>query len=306
MQKKFLYGNHLISRNKRGNIDTVLAQEKVILETSVGSLVPRYSLDDQSRKKESPVKFYKTGELKSVPLESATEVATPIQKIQCELVTFYKTGSVWRVFPLDGQMTGYWTEENEYKLASNIDIPTPLGILNVKPIYLQFYETGELESILFWPDEQIGITISVGEVEIHKGICFYKNGNIKGFEPVDEFSVTCPIGVLKVFDPDPNGIHAERHSINFYGNGDVQSVITVSNQVKVTADNGACEIFSPKIVSSYCKEDDFFISPLNIHFGEKTVTFINDNGPPLSMDRSFHFEIADYIPNKPISCVGCE
>lgn len=110
MQNKFSSDRHRISRNRHGNIDTVNVGEKIILETSVGNLVPRYTLDEQSRKKESPVRFYKTGQLKSVPLEEPTDIATPVGMIQAELVTFYKSGALWRIFPLDGRISGYWTQ----------------------------------------------------------------------------------------------------------------------------------------------------------------------------------------------------
>lgn len=305
MQDKFHSKKHLVSRNKNGNIDTVIAQEKVILNTSAGDFVPRYTLDEQSRKKESPVKFYKTGELKSVPLEEPTEISTSVGTIKCELVTFYKNGLLWRVFPLDGQISGFWTEENEYKLAETVNISTSLGTISVKPIYLQFYDTGELESILFWPDERITIGTPVGNTQIRKGICFYRNGSIKGFEPAEEIPVKSPIGTLKSFDPDPNGIHAESHSLSFYENGEIQSIISSSNQIKVIENNGTDMLFSPKITSSYCNEDAYFISPLKILFEENSITFINNNEAPVSVANSLQFKVSDYIPDKPISCVGC-
>lgn len=304
MQNKFNSESHLISRNKNGNIDTVLVGEKVILKTSVGELIPRYTSENE-RRKEAPVKFYKTGELKSVPLEESIEIPTSVGNIKTELIIFYKSGALWRTFPLNGQVTGFWTEENEYELAEVIDISTSLGTIKVKPIYLQFYETGELESILFWPKEQVKINTLVGEVLIHKGICFHKNGNVKGFEPAKEISIESPIGILKVFDPDPNGIHAESHSVNFYEDGAIQSVITSSNQIVAIKEGIEYKRFSPKIVSSYCHEDAFFISPLKIAFEEDSLNFINDNEPVCNISKSMKFVISDYIPPKTISCVGC-
>lgn len=304
MQKKFNSESHRISRNKNGNIDTVLVGEKVILETSVGELIPRYTID-KGRRKEAPVKFYKTGEIKSVPLEESMEIPTSVGNIKTELIIFYKNGALWRAFPLNGQVTGFWTEENEYGLAEAIDISTSLGTIKVKPIYLQFYETGELESILFWPNEQIKINTLVGEVLIHKGICFHKNGNVKGFEPIKEISIESPIGTLKAFDPDPNGIHAESHSVNFYEDGAIQSVITSSNQIIAIKEGTEYKRFSPKIVSSYCHEGAFFISPLKIIFEEDSLSFINDNEPVSKISKSMKFEISDYVPPTTISCVGC-
>ncbi len=305
MQEKFTSDSHLISRNKNGNIDTVLVGEKLVLETSVGNLIPRYTLDDEGRKKEAPVKFYKTGELKSLPLEERSEIPTSAGKIKSELLIFYKNGVLWRTFPLNGQVSGFWTEEDEYKLAEDIEIPTSIGIIKVKPIYIQFYETGELESILFWPNEQVTINTSIGDVLIHKGICFHKNGNVKGFEPVEEISVKSPIGTIKVFDRDPLGMHAESHSLNYYEDGSIESVITSSNQIIAIKNGDEYNRFSPKIVSSYCKEDAFFLSPLKIVFEKESLSFINENEPAISVPRELQYEIADYIPEKPITGFGC-
>ena len=305
MQQQFNAESHLISKNKNGNIDTVIVGEKIVLKTLVGDLIPRYTLGDERPKKEAPVKFYKTGELKSLPLEDRTVVSTSVGDIVSELLIFYKNGALWRTFPLNGQVNGFWTEENEFALAEVLEIPTSLGTISVKPIYVQFYETGELESILFWPDEKITINTSEGEVLIHKGICFHKNGQVKGFEPVEEMTIESPIGTLKAFDPDPNGIHAESHSINFADDGSIQSVITSSNQINVIKDGVDYKSFSPKLVSSYCNENSFFISPLKIVFEKDTLSFNNNNEPVESISSTLEYKIADYIPEQATTCFGC-
>lgn len=305
MQQKFSSDSHFIAWNKNGNIDTVLAGEKVILETSVGNLVPRYTLDEDGRKKEAPVRFYKTGELRSLPLEDQTAIQTSAGVIKAELLTFYKSGALCRVFPLNGQISGFWTEENEFALAEAVDIPTSAGTITVKPIYFQFYETGEPESILFWPGEQVKINTSLGEVLIHKGICFHKNGNIKGFEPVKEISVESPIGTLKVFDRDPNGIHAESHSVNFREDGSVESVTTSSNKITAIENGVESKSFSPKIITSYCNEKAFLLSPLKVIFEKDSLTFINTDAPPCSLPGSLQYKVEDYIPDKPVTGFGC-
>jgi len=307
MQQKFIAKNHLISRRKNGNIDTVLVGEKVILETSVGNLIPRFTFDDDAgRKKEAPVKFYKTGELKSLPLESATEIPTSVGAIKSELVIFYKSGALYRTFPLNGKVTGFWTEENEYELAETITLHTSVGVVKVKSIYLQFYETGELESILFWPNEQVKISMGGDEIHIHKGISFHKNGKVKGFEPVEELIVESPIGTLKVFDPDPNGIQAESHSLCFNEDGSILSVITSSNQIVVEKNGAEYRKFAPKIVTSYCNEDAFFISPLKIVFGNDSLSFNNSNESVENLPKELQYKIIDFVPDKPVSGVGCE
>ncbi len=305
IQQQFNADSHLVSRNKNGNIDTVIAGEKVILETSVGNLIPRYTMDIEGRKKEAPIKFYKSGELKSLPLEEITDISTSIGMIKSELLIFYKSGALKRTFPLDGKVSGFWTEEDEYKMADTVDIPTSIKSIKVKPIYLQFYESGELESILFWPGEKVNINTSIGEVLIHKGICFHPNGNIKGFEPIQEIAVASPIGSINVYDPDPNGIYAESHSLNFREDGSIESITTSSNQITIIKDGVAIKRFAPKIITSYCNEDAFFISPLKIIFESNSICFGNINETTECFANSFEFSVSCFVPDKPISKVGC-
>ncbi len=306
MQDIFNSGSHFISRNKNGGIDTVLVNEKVFLETSVGSLIPRYTLEEGGRRKEAPVKFYKTGELKSLPLEKATEITTSVGTIKAELLIFHKNGELSRAFPLNGQVSGFWTEENEFELAETISIPTSLGTIKVKPIYLQFYETGELESILFWPGEKVELDTPAGKTRIRKGICFHKNGAIKGFEPIEKIAIETPIGTLTAFDPDPNGIQAENHAVNYYENGSLQSIITPTNQVVALKDGVEYQRFSPKTVTSYCNENNFFINPLKIFFEEDSLSFMNINESKTTLSKTLEYKIEDFIPKSPISEVGCD
>lgn len=306
MEQIFNPDKNLILKYQNGNIDTILVQEKVILETSVGKLVPRYTLDDDAgRKKEAPVKFYKLGGVKSLPLEEATPIPTALGTISAELVTFYKSGALRRVFPLNGQVTGFWTEANELELAPMTDIKTSVGSIAVKPIYFQFYETGELESILFWPKEKADIKTAIGDIKIHKGICFHKNGAVKGFEPVGEITVETPLGSLKVYDPDPNGMQAENHSISFDENMAVESVITSSSQIIAYKDGIEYKRCSPKLVTSYCNDDAFFTSPLKIVFGSDSISFNNINEPAESLPRDLDYKIADFLPFALASSVGC-
>jgi hypothetical protein len=142
--------------------------EKLDIKTTLGPLIPIYDVEDHGRKKLTPVKLHKNGRIKSMSLQNATVVNTPIGELSVELVTFYESGAVRRVFPLNGKLSGYWTERNEYKLAQTLPIATPIGILDVKPIYIQFHETGELKSILLWPMERVSINTPVGNITIKK------------------------------------------------------------------------------------------------------------------------------------------
>ena len=47
--------------------------------------------------------------------------------MDAELVTFHADGSLRRVFPLNGKLSGYWTEADEGALAKAMELSTPLG-----------------------------------------------------------------------------------------------------------------------------------------------------------------------------------
>ncbi len=304
LQQSFNSDKHLVSRNKNGNIDTVIVGEKVTLPTAVGDLIPSYTLDDSGRKKEAPVKFYKNGALKSLPLEEPTEISTSIGTMPAELLIFYKSGALSRIFPLNGQVSGFWTEENEYELAQPISFKTSVGTFTVKPIYIQFYESGELESILFWPNERVLINSPLGEITIRKGLCFHTNGKLKGCEPVEEILVETPLGQLKAFDKDPNGMYAESHTLNFHPDGSIESIICSSNEIKVEL-NGEDKIFAPQLIPSYCNENDFFIAPMKISFQKEEVTFTIPQGLPETLPQALPYEINDFTPHQPVSSFGC-
>jgi len=305
MESLFKSSTHVVFKNKDGSLDTVLPGEKIVLNTVLGDFIPRYTLDEESRKKEAPIKFYKTGQLKSLPLEEATEIDTSIGKIRAELLTFYQSGAMKRLFPLNGKITGYWTEENEYELAEFVEIPTSAGTFTVKPIYLQFFESGELESVGFWPKERVIINTNQGKFSARKGISFYKSGKIKGFEPAEEILLETPIGSIKVYDPDPNGLFAENSALTFYEDGRIESVNTSSNQVKVQTPEGLSYTFTPDTVVSYCDDSAFFITPMRIRFKKDAIGFVKGQAPEVEIPLSADFEVSPFTTAKPIAEIAC-
>jgi hypothetical protein len=66
-------------------------------------LIPFYGEDSLRRKYKASVTFYGNRALKAVSLDAQQEVLTPIGEMPAELVTFYDTGELKRVFPLDGK-----------------------------------------------------------------------------------------------------------------------------------------------------------------------------------------------------------
>lgn len=158
-------------------------QEKNI-ETPLGKLIPFFEISDGRQKNRPSVEYFKTGELYSIYLQEQTLVKTPVGMMPAELITFYKSGAIKRIFPLYGQISGFWTEEDEYRLATEISIPVLDRVIKVKPLCIYFYESGVIRSITIWNKERISVDTQYGSVTTDLGIELYETGSLKSIEPV--------------------------------------------------------------------------------------------------------------------------
>ena len=99
-----------------GQVRAAYVAGPVHLVTSLGRLTPQHTIDDTRRMTLPPLTFYKNGQVRSLPLETRTVIATPAGVVPAELVTFHENGTVARVFPLNGKLSGYWTEADEARM----------------------------------------------------------------------------------------------------------------------------------------------------------------------------------------------
>lgn len=256
-----------------GSVDSLQPLEECIIETSIGELTPIYLIEDHGRKKLTPVKFHKNGSVKSVSLQTPYTVKTGIGEIKAELITFYPDGSLCRIFPLNGKLSGYWGETDEYKLAESVEIPTGIGTLKTKPINYQFYSTGSLKSMTLWPGERISVKTPEGELKIRKGLSFFKDGSIQSCEPAEPLQVSTPIGKIRAFDPLPEGMDGNRNSLVFNESGEVCSLTTTLDSIRTVDNLGLKTVFSPHLKESLCSDKDFVTQPLKIGFDEQMVIF---------------------------------
>lgn len=287
-----------------GIVDAVQPFEKIEMETAVGRLVPIYEVEDHGRKKLTPVKLHKNGSVKSMSLHDSVVVDTSVGKVSVELITFYESGSVRRVFPLNGKLSGYWTESNEYKLAETLSIPTGVGNIHVKPIYLQFYETGELHSIAFWPWEKVTIPTPIGRITIKKGVSFFKNGALASCEPDTPVSVETPLGTVEAHDPDPDGMNGETNSLSFTEQGRIAGLSTIKTVV-TSVDNDAGQSFSPAVERSMCSDTEFTVRPLKIAFNGDVYTFRIGRRRPKEVSSSAVFSLAPFYTGKNLARAKC-
>ncbi|NTW55670.1 MAG: hypothetical protein HGB20_01335 [Chlorobiaceae bacterium] len=256
--------------------DGCLVCSKNVLETPYGSLVPLYEAEDMGRRTVKPAYFYKDGSIKSLALQSRTLLRTPAGRIPAELVTFHSNGSLKRVFPLDGSLSGFWSWKNEYELSEELDIETPAGTIRTKIIGMQFHENGVVKSLTFWPSETVSVMTPLGKTEIRKGLAFYDNGAVRSFEPRFKTDVETPIGLISAYDNEPNGIHGDINSLQFSRDGTVEALSTVDHEVEVTVPGKGSCVFRPGVKNNVCGDERKVSVPMKIRFTREAVMF-HDN-----------------------------
>ncbi|NTV98167.1 MAG: hypothetical protein HGA70_03280 [Chlorobiaceae bacterium] len=265
-------------------IDGCLVSRKNVLETPYGNLVPIYEAEDIGRRSIKPVYFYKNGALKSISLQSRTVLDTPLGKLPAELVTFYKDGSLKRIFPLDGALSGFWSWKNEFELAEEVELDTPAGKIRAKIIGIQFYESGALKSLTFWPGQSVTIKSPIGETTARKGLAFYESGAVRSYEPLFKTDVQTPVGILSAYDNEPNGIHGDVNSLQFSREGAIEALCTADHEVEVSIPGKGVKLFKPGVKNNVCGDERKIVVPMKVRFTRQLVIF-HDN-------TEYSFELA--------------
>ena len=301
-----LSGVEFRSLFSNGKMDGCLVTEPNQLITPYGTIVPQYEAEDMGRRSVKPLYFYKDGSLKSVALQSQTILETPVGALPAELITFHKNGAIKRLFPLDGKLSGFWGWKNEFALATELTINSPVGTLTAKMIGLQFYESGALKSITLWPGQTLTVPTPMGEITVRKGLAFYESGAIKSFEPLTKLAIETPIGTITSYDNEPNGIHGDINSVQLSEAGEIEALSTVDHAVQVSLSGESGKLFHPGVKNNVCGDERKVSVPMKIRFDKRWVMF-HDN-PQLSFDlERYRFEVKmmDKTTKEPAySCAG--
>ncbi len=260
-----------------------------IVETQAGNLTPQYSTDDLRKKTLQAVSFYRSGALRSLPLEKQSPVLTPIGEIAAELVTFYESGAVKRVFPLNGKLSGYWGEEDEMSLSEELTLAIAGSSLTARCINVSFYEHGNVESITLWPKENVVLTPPAGEMQIRTGIKFSRTGKILSVEPAVPTEVKTPIGKVTAYDNDAVGIIGDNNSLVFSENGELRSITTMHTKVVVTDGKGNKKEVCPAMRDSLCGNEDEERVPMVIDFLPEGIRVVTEPG-----GSSYSYSYAQY------------
>jgi len=253
-----------------GRVKTLTVNKENRLETDYGILIPSYRevdiTSERTKKHKSSITFYDNGLIKSLPLERETMIETPLGEFPAELLTFYDTGELHRIFPLNGQVNGFWREDDEKALAISYTFDIGYGRFTAKVIGLRFYPSGALRGMTFWPDESVVIDSPIGEIAVRIGLSFYENGSLESLEPEAPMYINTPIGYIQAYDEDAIGIHGDANSLKFTESGELLSLKTVHNGVIVTLEDGKKRTIEPREVPSYVDMNETMIIPLEISF----------------------------------------
>lgn len=276
--------------------------------TPYGTLIPQYEDAEIRRKHIQSLSFYDTGNLKSISLQNKSYIDTSVGRLPAEYLNFYDDGKIKRLLPLNGKLSGYWSEEDEFQLAEDIELKLNFATIKKKLIGIQFYKSGNIKSLTFWPSEKVYIPWKGEIISVKSGISFYETGNIKSLEPKIPFAIKTPIGVLTAYDSTACGINGDINSLCFSEEGEITALSTSSNIVEVINNNNAF-IFKPQMRASMLSDAALERIPLKIEFFSNRVRF-NNNEDFIISECTFNTKKISNTINVGCSdcstCAGCK
>ncbi|WP_285906950.1 hypothetical protein [Pseudodesulfovibrio pelocollis] len=281
-----------------GSLQACQAAGPCILDTPAGRLVPQHTTSELRKKEVQPVVFHPGGSLRSLPLEEQTVVSTPAGDIPAELLTFHPDGSLNRVFPLNGRLSGYWSQEDEAGLARPATLLTPVGMLTATIIGAAFHPSGALRSLTLWPGQTVSIDTPAGMVETRMGVSFWPNGTVRSVEPARPTTVSTPAGEMAAHDPDAVGVNGDDNSLAFHPDGAVARVVTVLTRLTAISPDGRSTPFAPDQRESLCGDGEREMIPMIVRFTPNEVIVSQArNAPPVRIGRAGHaFFTAPWLP----------
>lgn len=288
-----------------------IVNEENLITSSVGELVPQYrvaELGERQKKHRSSLDFYANGLIKSAALDRPMPLKTPLGEFNAELVTFYDNGAIKRLFPLNGQVDGYWSEKKEGELAPVLDFDLPVGKFSAKIINIQFYKSGALQSVTLWPHQKITLETPIGSLRIRTGFSVYEDGSLRSVEPSAPVVVSTPIGSIKAFDAEMLGMNADKNSIQFSPTGSVLSLKTIHSGIRVLTPEKLETIIEPLETSSLIDISGMRTVPMQIDFSGSTVVIaaLRTHRFDLNTHTFETFDRAKVIRDACSSCAGCE
>jgi hypothetical protein len=292
---------------ENGSIRGCMLNQENIISTRYGNLIPKYSEEEVRTKYRHSISFYESGAIRSIALEKQTDIDSPLGKFPADLVTFFESGAIKRIFPLNGKISGYWTETDEEKLCQDFQFHFPFGSFRSKIINLSFYESGNLKAMTLWPGESVILRTELGLLPVRIGFSLYEDGKIKSVEPSYEITLSTPIGNINAFDENALGITGDNNSLCFNKNGSISSLATSSSKIAVFSKDGTFETMEPSIKPHPLEDGQFIVVPLKISFENHYVKFEGEDTRTYDINTTRFTVLNDTVSNSStkFSCGDC-
>ncbi len=189
------------------------------IKTIYGYLHPCSGSSDYRKKNRCAVDRFKSGNVRSVYLEEPAVLTLPSGDFQVELITFFEDGNVKRIFPLYGQISAYWSIEEEKELAPYYDFEVEGETFHIRPQCIYFYPSGRIRSITLWPGDTIEVRTSYGVIKTGLGVELYESGKLRSIEPSFGTVLNTPEGEIRPFRYRMSMFHAENALLRFTEDG---------------------------------------------------------------------------------------
>jgi antitoxin component YwqK of YwqJK toxin-antitoxin module len=288
-----------------GNLKSTRFDKENNILTEIGLLIPQYTDDNVRRKYSSSVTFYENGNLKSISLEKQTEVLTPLGRLPAELITFYEDGSVKRVFPLNGKISGYWSESDEAELARPMSFEFNFGEFSAKIMCVYFYNSGRVKSITLFPNEVIELAAPIGKIKVRTGFSLYESGRLKSVEPAVPVAADTPIGKLTAYDSGAIGINGDINSLTFKEDGRIESLKLSDEEIIVKSNDNIVDIIKSSLMQNPLDEEDFILMPFSVKFEDGIVLFEDEVKHSYFIDETKFTVVKSRFSLNGAACKSC-
>lgn len=276
------------------------------ISTQYGELIPQHTADDLRKREILPVEHHASGGVKSVPLENRTVIATPAGNIPAELVSFHENGSLNRIFPLNGKLSGYWSQDDEAGLAEPVALTTPMGLIRARLLSASFYDNQSLRSLTLWPGETVSVPTPAGPIEARIGVSFTRDGRVRSLEPAKPVAVSTPAGEITAYDPDAVGVNGDANSLAFDDEGKVCRVATTLTALIAVHPDGRTHRYVPEYRESLCSEAEREVVPMRVEFDRDEVRIATAPDQPATVlqGKGYVFFAEPFLPQLPDMFTG--
>lgn len=271
-KKQELNGIERASYYKSGALKSCMLGQKNEIITCVETLVPRFGPENERTRYTPAVTFFESGAIKSLALEKQALIQTPVGNYPAELVTFYESGELKRFFPLNGKISGFWSEEDEKNLSEKLHFKLSCGLFYARVIGLCFYRSGKLKSLTLWPKEEVILNTNCGLLPVRGGFSLYESGNVQSVEPAYPLLIASPVGNIRIYDETACGVNADLNSLRFDEEGNIVFFKTSLAKIAVYPAGKSQIVIGPATVPSPLDPEELMKLPMTVSLLKNKVT----------------------------------